>query len=71
MKFTKNAIDALNGAAGCAMQLGHDHIGAEHVFLAMLAIPGCQACKRLVTLGLSLDELSESMRAMISGGEAV
>ena len=71
MKFSKNAVDALNGAAGCARQLGHDHIGSEHILLSILAIPGCQACQRLVRLGLSLDELSESMRGMITGGEPV
>ena len=71
MKFSKNAVDALNGAAGCARQLGHDHIGAEHILLSLLAIPNCQACKRLVRLGLSLEELSESMRAMITGGDSV
>ena len=71
MKFSKNAVDALNGAAGCARQLGHDHIGAEHILLSLLAIPNCQACKRLVRLGLSLEELSESMRSMITGGDSV
>ena len=68
LKFTKHAIDALNAAASCARQLGHDHIGAEHIFLSLLAIPQCQAAKRLVTLGLSLEDLAESMRAMVSGG---
>ena len=68
LKFTKHAIDALNAAASCARQLGHDHIGTEHIFLSLLAIPQCQAAKRLVTLGLSLDDLAESMRTMVSGG---
>ena len=67
IKFSKHAVDALNAAASCARQLGHDHIGAEHVFLSIIAIPSCQAAKRLVALGLSLDELAESMRAMVSG----
>ena len=68
IKFSKHAVDALNAAASCARQLGHDHIGAEHVFLSIIAIPACQAAKRLVSLGLSLDELTESMKAMVSGG---
>ena len=66
MKLSKNAIDALNAAAPCARQMGHDHIGCEHVLLSILAIPGAQACKRLVTLGLELDDLSESMRQMMT-----
>ena len=67
MRFSKNAVDALNAAASCARQLGHDHIGTEHIFLSIIAIPSCQAAKRLVALGLSLDDLAESMRSMISG----
>ena len=68
LKFTKHAVDALNAAASCARQLGHDHIGAEHVFLSIIAIPQCQAAKRFVTLGLSLDDLAESMKTMVSNG---
>ena len=67
MMFTKNAIDALNAAASCARQLGHDHIGAEHILLSILAIPKCQACLRLERLGLALSDLTESMRNMIAG----
>ncbi len=67
MVFTKNAMDALNASQSCARQLGHDHVGSEHIFLSILAIPGCQACKRLVSLGHNLVELSESMRTMVSG----
>lgn len=65
--YSKNAVDALNAASSCARQLGHDHVGSEHVFLSLLAIPACQACQRLVRLGLSLDDLAESMRTMIAG----
>ena len=65
--FSKHAIDALNGASSCARQFGHDHIGAEHIFLSLLAIPACQAAQRLVALGLALEDLAESMKQMISG----
>ena len=70
MMFTKNAIDALNAAASCARQLGHDHIGAEHIFLSILAIPKCQACRRLESLGLAIPDLAESMRTRIAGNAA-
>ena len=68
--FSKNAADALNASADCARHLGHDHVGAEHVLLSILAIPGCGAARRLVALGLSLEELSASMQSAISGGGA-
>ena len=67
LRFSKNAVDAMNAAASCAAQLGHDHIGSEHLLLSILAIPKCEASLRLVKLGLSLDELSESMKSMIAG----
>lgn len=66
-KLTKHACEALNAAGDCARQLGHDHIGTEHIFLCLLAIPSCQACQRLMRLNLALDDLSESMRNMIAG----
>ena len=67
LMFSKHAVDALNAASSCARQFGHDHIGAEHIFLSILAIPACQAAQRLVALGLALDDLTESMKQMISG----
>ncbi|MBO6166944.1 MAG: ATP-dependent Clp protease ATP-binding subunit [Kiritimatiellae bacterium] len=70
MKFTKNATDVLNGAMSCAKQLGHDHVGTEHIFMAMLVLPECQGAKRLVKLGHSLKELYETMRMMVSGDSA-
>ena len=65
--FSKHAVDALNAASSCARQFGHDHIGAEHIFLSILAIPACQAAQRLVALGFALEDLTESMKQMISG----
>lgn len=70
MKLTKNAASALNAAQACARTLGHDHVGAEHVFLSILAIPKCAAVKRLEMLGLSIEELSETLKSMVSGGAA-
>ena len=64
--FSKNAATALNAASSCASQLGHDHVGSEHLFLAILALPKCEASQRLVRLGLSLEELTESLKGMIS-----
>ena len=70
MTFSKHAVDALNAASSCAHQFGHDHIGAEHIFLSLLAIPQCQAVKRFLTLGLAVEDLAESMKQMIAGNSA-
>lgn len=64
--FSKNALDALNASQSCARQLGHDHVGCEHILLSLLAIPKCQACMRFEKLDLKLEELSESLKTMIS-----
>ncbi len=70
MTFSKHAADALNAATSCARQFGHDHIGCEHIFLSILAIPSCEAVARFKTLGLSPEDLSESLRQMIQGDAA-
>lgn len=70
MTFSKHAADALNAASSCARQFGHDHVGCEHIFLSILAIPQCQAVQRFKTLGLAPEDLSESMRQMIQGESA-
>ncbi len=66
-KLTKNASRAMNGAEECARQLGHDHIGAEHIFLAILGIPECGACRILKELDLAIEDLAEALKNMISG----
>jgi len=67
MTFSKHAADALNASSSCARQFGHDHIGCEHIFLSILAIAKCEAVVRFRTLGLSPEDLSESLRQMIQG----
>ena len=69
MTLSKNAIDAMNAATSCARQLGHDHVGAEHILLSILAIPKCGASRRFVALGFALEDLMESMRQMIQSDE--
>ena len=66
-KLTKNAARAMNGSEDCARQLGHDHIGAEHIFLAILGIAECGACRILKELDLSVEDLAEALKNMISG----
>ena len=67
LRLTKNATDAMNASASCARQLGHDHIGSEHILLSILAIPQSQAVKRFKSMGLDPAELSESLRQTVSG----
>ena len=71
MTFSKHAADALNAAMSCARQMGHDHIGCEHIFLSLLALPDCGALARLKTLGLSKEDLAESLKQMVEGEAGV
>ncbi len=70
IEFTPNAIEAINGSQKFARELGHDHVGSEHILLAILSNPLCQACRRLERLGHKADELSQALRTMIEGGGA-
>lgn len=70
IKLTKNALDALNASSSCAQQLGHDHVGSEHIFLSILAIPNSSAVKILSILGFSPEDLASSLRATISSSGA-
>ena len=67
LRLTKNATDAMNASASCARQLGHDHIGSEHILLSILAIPQSQTVKRFKSMGLDPAELSESLRQTVAG----
>ena len=69
MTLSKNAMDAMNAAMSCARQLGHDHVGAEHILLSILAIPKCGASQRFLALGLALEDLTETMRQMVQSEE--
>lgn len=70
MKLTENAMRAVAAAQNWARQLGHDHIGAEHVFLGILNNPDCQACKNLKTLGFAPQDLSETLRSTLTSGSS-
>ena len=67
MTFSKHAVEAINGSAGCARALGHDHVGCEHIFLALLELPECGAVERLKILSLAKEDLAESLKQMIQG----
>ena len=71
--FSKHAIDALNAASSCARQFGHDHVGAEHVFLSMLAIPGehpAAGTQQTSHMGRAAAELSEIIAQCMDIGSA-
>jgi ATP-dependent Clp protease ATP-binding subunit ClpC len=44
-----------------ALKLGHDHIGTEHLLLALLLVDDGVAYRVLVDLGVNADELQEAV----------
>ena len=69
--YTANAEQALRGAEAAARQYNHSYVGTEHILCAILAMPGCEACRRFERLGLDPDELRLQLEQMIGRGEAL
>jgi hypothetical protein len=55
--FTPRAIEVLRGAVEEALRLGHNHIGTEHLLLAMFRDPDCLAALVLTALGATYDDV--------------
>ena len=68
-EFTSHARQALNGAEAAARHFNHAYIGTEHVLLSLLAIPNCEACRRLEALNLDPDELRIELEHAIGTGD--
>ncbi len=69
--YTPDAEQALRGAEAAAQQYNHSYIGTEHILLAILAMPTCEACRRFEQLGLDPDELRIQLEQMIGHGESL
>ena len=69
--YTPNAEQALRGAEAAARQYNHTYIGTEHILLAILAMPTCEAYRRFEALGIEPDELRLQLEQMIGHGESV
>lgn len=55
--LTPNAKAVLEDCPRQALQLGHNHIGTEHLLLAILREPDRMAGRVLLSLGADLDQL--------------
>ena len=67
IKYTPQAIQALEGAEAAARQFNHAYLGTEHILLSILAIPSCEACTRFERLGLDPDSLADWIRGKVRG----
>ncbi len=56
----------MSHAVVLAREMGHDAVGSEHLLLAILGMPDCQAYCRLKNLNVSIPELAETLKNRIS-----
>ncbi len=66
LPFTPRAKAALRGAAGEALQLGHNYIGTEHLLLGLLGDEDSVAAKVLRDLGAS-DAVRDQTLELLAG----
>jgi hypothetical protein len=68
-RWTPDARDALDRAAAEARRLGHEHVGTEHVLLALAAAPGI-AAEVLGDLGVTAERILAASCMQAGAGRA-
>jgi len=68
--FTPRAKEVLELALREALELGHDHIGTEHILLGLVREGEGVASQVLVALGADLDRVREAVIGMLRGYSA-
>lgn len=67
-KFTKKAINIIEGAIGQASDLGHTYVGSEHILLAILAENDTDASKMLIDSGITFIDAENEVINMVGKG---
>ncbi|MCQ4083420.1 ATP-dependent Clp protease ATP-binding subunit [Streptomyces sp. RB6PN25] len=67
-RFTPRARNAVEDARKEAAELGHDHIGSEHIVLGLLTEPEGVAAKAMEALGAPLGKVREATIAVLGPG---
>lgn len=62
-RFTERAKGILEDAMRFALDKGHDHVGTEHILLALLNVENCFAKKILEKLGIDNQAVIKSWKA--------
>jgi ATP-dependent Clp protease ATP-binding subunit ClpA len=65
-RFTPRAREAMNLAETAARDVGHDHVGTEHVLLGILAEGHNLAIKVLTSLDIEVDDLRAETTASLA-----
>ena len=67
-KFTRKAIQMIEGAIDHASELGHTYVGSEHILLSMLDDEISDAAKMLSESGISYDLAEKEIINMVGRG---
>ena len=65
MTYTPRTKRVIENAAAQAVELGNNYIGAEHIFLSLLAERDGVACRALNEMGVDVDKSSDAMAAQM------
>jgi ATP-dependent Clp protease ATP-binding subunit ClpC len=68
-RFTDRARSAVNHAQEEARDLGHNHIGTEHVLLGLLTEPESVGARALAAFGVSLEPVRADVERIAGRGE--
>ena len=68
-RFTESARQVVVNANDAARELGHPHIGTEHVLLGLLADPASNASRVLNSLGVTAERARERVVEVVPPGD--
>ena len=68
-RFTENARRVLSDAAKTACELGHPHIGSEHLLFAITLDGESSAMRALKDEGITSDRVKKRLVALLGMGE--
>ncbi len=67
-KFTRKAIQIIEGAIDHASELGHTYVGSEHILLSLIDDDGSEASKMLSEIGISYELAQNEIINMVGRG---
>jgi hypothetical protein len=67
-RFSEQAKRVMHLADQEARRFGHDHVATEHILLALLRVPECQAARELASAGVELRRVRLEVERLVSPG---
>jgi len=66
--FTQKAKQAITNSQTVAKQMGHSHVGTEHLLLGLAQVRDGLAAKALETQGISAEDIEEALKSANTSG---